>query len=178
MTDARYILHTADCMQQDMMRTSPDFTCDPNAGTIWDQDIRYMLMRPDVLMGIGSELGDQRAFLRALEASTFANARASFEAYLELDLLNGDFLSTITGFAGRLGWGEWRVAESVEGMDHLRVHGSPFASGIGHSDIPACAPISGILRALYLVVKGREARVKEVQCAAQGFHECRFTIDR
>ena len=171
-------MDTGDGMQIDLTPTSPDFIHNPKTGTILDQDIRYLMMRPDVLMGIGAALGDSSAFLRALETSTYNNARASLEAYRTLQLLDGDFLGTITRFAGRLGWGEWLVDQSEGSTDHLRVRGSPFAQGIGASDFPVCAPIKGILRALYLVALGSEVKVSEDKCIAQGHGECRFTIQR
>lgn len=155
------------------------FDFDPEGGCISDGAIRYVMIRPDVLMGVGTALGDTAAFVGALERSAFANARRSFEAYRERGLLDsGNFLSVASDFAGRLGWGVWSVPidASPDRPIEMDVRASPFAAGQGASDVPVCGTITGVLRALYAVALQREVAVIETHCAAQGHPRCRFTI--
>lgn len=151
------------------------FDFDLKAGTVHDGALRYLLMRPDVLMGTGRKLGHMAEFIQALDESAYANARESFEVYSQQGKLGPDnFLEQTAQFAARLGWGAWTVVDQEEVSPLVFVRGSPFAIGAGHSDIPVCGPIRGILRALHLVVFTREVEVRETHCVAQGAVECRF----
>ncbi len=151
---------------------------DLESGTITDGGIRYMLMRPDVLMGIGRVSGSTTQFVAALEESVFQNAQASFEEYRKLGLMDGDFLSATATAAARLGWGRWTARQSDgdgEGFI-VEVQDSPFAFGMGACDHAVCGPIVGILRAVHRVARGQGVAVVETACAAQGAPCCTFTI--
>lgn len=150
----------------------------PSEGQICEDGIRYVLMRPDVLMGIAHELGAQslQAFLNALERSAFRHVKASFSHYQTSNPLTGhDFITSVSQIAGRLGWGSWSSSQPREDMMVIEVRNSPFAFGFGKSDRPVCAPIVGILAAA-VVTAGRTAEVSEEACEAQGASCCRFEV--
>src|SRR3546814_5780675 len=118
------------------------------------------MMRPDVLMGVGTALGSFDQFVNALTESAFQNARASFEVYRRNGLLDSDGALQRAGeFAAWLGWGRWFVAYLENGNVEVIVRHSPFAYGIGCCDRPVCGPIAGVLRAVHLVALGAEATV-------------------
>ena len=151
----------------------------PGDGAIVDGAIRYMLIRPDVLMGVAHHLGQGREheFLAALEASAFANAQASFAAYKDRKQFGQeDFLASTCGVANTLGWGSWSLTEEADGVRAIRVSHSPFAAGFGPSPRAVCAPIKGVLRASALVGYGKDVQVDETECAAQGHKQCCFRI--
>jgi len=148
----------------------------PDAGVIVDGKIRYVLMRPDVLMGVARHLPHSDEFFAALEASAFAHAQASFSAYRVSDRFGGeDFLAATCEVAGTLGWGRWRVVDGP-GEKAIEVANSPFAEGHGPSARPVCAPIAGVLRAVALVGYDVEVTVKEQLCAAEGHARCCFRL--
>jgi uncharacterized protein len=150
-------------------------------GEILDGDIRYVLMRPDVLMGVAGRLSTHGGgdFFAALEASAFAHAQASFSAYRDSASFGAkDFLESSCDIGASLGWGLWTVEPEVSGTRIVHVTNSPFAYGHGPADRPVCSPITGVLRAITLVGYGEEMAVEETACAAQGAARCRFRMTR
>lgn len=152
------------------------FEFDEEAGAVYDGDLRYVLLRPDVLMGVAAKFG-MEAFVEAIEESAFLNARESFSTYRAQGRLDADhFLESTGTFAARLGWGAWSISQCDGPGIEVAVRNSPFAAGAGHSPVPVCGPISGVLRALHLIALGRDVGVEEMACAAQGASCCRFRI--
>lgn len=144
-----------------------------------EDGIRYVLMRPDVLMGVARELGagQIQAFLRALERSAFRHVQSSFDRYQEKQTLRGaEFIASTCEAARKLGWGEWSTAECDARSLTVEVKNSPFAAGFGASQCPVCGAIAGILRAAALHAYGAQSAVTELTCAAQGAPACRFQI--
>ncbi len=156
-----------------------DFSCDVNSGEITQGDVRYVMLRPDVFMGIGRYLSSMPAFVAAMEESAFQNARDSFDRYKALGMFNGqDALLQSCEIAARLGWGVWRPHEEQQGEIVLHVENSPFAAGAGISDTPVCGSIVGILRAIYMAVHDERVHVVETSCGAQGHDYCSFQVLR
>jgi predicted hydrocarbon binding protein len=153
---------------------------DDDAGQIRVGAIRYLMMRPDVLMGVAKFLpSDGAAFQRALEESAFEHARASFRQYRAEGASDlAALIDRAVAAAASLGWGRWTVTELPEDGFEVRVAFSPFAEGAGASDRPVCAPIRGVLRAIVSVGAGASVTVTEDACAAQGALECRFRVRR
>lgn len=148
------------------------------SGEVAEGGIRYVLMRPDVLMGVTRELpaDGARAFLSALERSAFRRAQASFLTYVDTERFAAeDLLAGTFRVAASLGWGIW-TQQQARGLRIVRVNNSPFAIGHGPSTEPVCAAITGVLRAVSLVAFGVEAQVVEAACTAQGAPECLFHI--
>ena len=153
---------------------------DLEAGEVRDGERRYLLMRPDVLMGALERL-DAEARVRVLEA--FADSAAEYGGKSVHDYL-AEPGATIEGLpeiirvaAAALGWGRWDF-ESVPGSVRLTVHNSPFAAGFGPCAHPVCAPISGVLRSVVESVLQGPVFVTESACAAQGASACRFVATR
>lgn len=147
---------------------------DESAGTIVDDDRRYLLMRPDVLMGMLRELpaGLHGTVLSALAASAHRNGGKSVTAYLESVGPERLQQSVIDG-AAAFGWGRWRITER-DGNTELEVENSPFAAGYGPSALPVCAPVNGIFHSLACALTGGDVHVTETRCAAQGGTHCHF----
>lgn len=150
-------------------------------GAILDGSTRYVLMRPDVLMGTVKHLPTEMAdsFFAAFEQSAFVNARASFQLYKDSGQFgSADFLEASADVANSLGWGRWSIERSENGVSKVQVENSPFAAGHGSAERVVCSPISGILRAIALVGYGQEMSVRETCCAAQGAEHCSFEITK
>jgi hypothetical protein len=145
-------------------------------GAIHDGPRRYLMMRPDVLMGM----------LARLDPATRARADAAFAASVAehgADSLRAYFretggdpsalLAATVGAAADLGWGVWRF-EPGRARLRLEVAGSPFAAGHGAALAPVCAPIVGMLDAVVRVAVGAEPEVRELRCVACGAPQCEF----
>ena len=154
---------------------------DLEEGEIRDADRRYLLMRPDVMMGALARLDapDRTRVLQAFADSAAANGGKSVRAYLAENHATADqLIEIIRNTAAALGWGRWKF-ESAPGSLRLTVRNSPFAAGFGPSNEPVCAPTSGMLRSVAEHVLHGPVAVTETTCAAQGIERtCRFVATR
>ena len=150
-------------------------TFDADTGALFDQSRRYMMIRPDALMGIFKRLQpDQRmAALQAFAESIAEQGGDSARAYVEMGGTGAKLLDVIAATAPELGWGIWQFTIQP---DHytLQVRNSPFAAGFGPSDHPVCAPVIGMFGAVTSIVAGKPMLAREVACAAMGADLCRF----
>jgi len=155
-------------------------TFDPDRGEYRDGDIRYMMIRPDALMGMIAELPDHwrgealAAFARSIRRFGGRSAR-SYQAASQAD--PDALLRTIQDTAPQLGWGRWSFARTPN-MLSLMVENSPFAAHAGHSAPHVCHPICGMLTAVGEMVLGGEVHVTETHCAVAGETHCKFTVEQ
>lgn len=148
---------------------------DVAAGEIRDGQRRYVLIRPDVLMGALHELdgATRQRVLEALAASTERNGGRSVHAYASIDRGTA-LLDTICDTAAGLGWGRWHMSLGADRLD-LTVHNSPFAHGHGKAARAVCAPIAGMLGSVAAMLFEGPVRVEETGCAAHvAGPVCRF----
>ncbi len=149
---------------------------DAERGEYRDGGIRYMMIRPDALMGMVAELPEAmrphalEAFARSICRFGGHSARTYREAGAD------DLLRTIEETAPQLGWGRWTLTRTEDGLA-LSVENSPFATGAGSTSNPVCAPIRGMLTAVGEMTLG-EVTVTETACAATGAACCCFTVCR
>lgn len=158
---------------------SPPIDHDAHAGLIRDGGIRYVLMRPDVLMNVGRFLPEacRDDYLAALEQSFATHAEASFRQYRDAGAVDLDaLLERSRVAAGALGWGRWTLLPSAASARELVVADSPFAAASGPRPVPVCAPITGVLRAIATTAGLAGVDVRETCCAAQGAADCRFAL--
>jgi len=157
---------------------------DVERGEQRDGNIRYMMLRPDVLMGTFTELpaAHRKAALDALFRSALANGGKSVRAYQDGGS-NDPFtlMETMKTTAAQLGWGVWEFSYSEDGerLD-LEVINSPFASGFGVSELPVCHAIKGLFQAMGPVVLGTNISVEESQCTSQNIslNRCIFSMNK
>jgi uncharacterized protein len=153
---------------------------DPTRGEYRDGEIRYMMIRPDALMGMIAELP---AATRPLALEAFARAIRRFggrsaRAYRDRGAADpAALLGVIEATAPELGWGVWRLVHTPDRLA-LTVENSPFAAGAGPGEAPVCAPIRGMLAAVGGFALDGEVEVTETECAAAGAPCCRFTVTR
>lgn len=150
---------------------------DPEAGTLRDGEIRYLMIRDDTLMGLFKHLPEpaRTAAFTALAESTFEFGSRSAAKYRASGAAGAALLDVIVETAPQLGWGVWSFTERATDRLTLEVRNSPFVSGHGPSAVPVCAPIAGMLRAVSGMVLDCPTAVAESACAAQGGVVCRFT---
>lgn len=164
---------------------------DAEQGTVHDGPRRYLLMRPDVLMGAIAALDAplRAAVLEALAQSTQQHGARSLQAYAEQ--APGDDVALIAATvqaAAELGWGRWVIRREGQQSLTLEVSDSPFVAGwraATQSDVdaasdgvlgdPICAPIRGMFSALAEIVLKAPVQAQECHCAADDEASvCRF----
>ena len=151
---------------------------DPDRGEYRDGDIRYMMIRPDALMGLIAELPPElrprvlEAFARSIHRFGGRSARAYQQAG-STDA--AALLRTIEQTAPQLGWGHWELGRAGNGLA-LTVRNSPFAAGAGRGPQAVCAPIRGMLTAVGEMVLETPVVVIETACAATGAAACGFSV--
>ena len=123
-------------------------------GSIDVGDVRYLIIRPDFpLMGLFGRLdeGHRQAVLEALGQSVAEHGRKSMLAEMRRRNLDGAGFYHHLASAGpsQLGWGHWHYARPAEDRIEVTVDNSPFAHGIGSAAHPVCAPIAGMLTAIW-----------------------------
>lgn len=145
-------------------------------GRVMDGPRRYLLLRPEALMGVFRRLDPpaRAAALDAFAASVLEMGADSARAYERMGGGSGEALAeTVAASAPDLGWGLWRF-HFAPGEVRLEVRDSPFAAGFGPAPCPVCHPIKGMVQAVSGMVLGRAARADELECAAMGAEACRF----
>ncbi|KRW95245.1 4-vinyl reductase [Paracoccus sp. MKU1] len=153
---------------------------DHETGQLSDGPIRYLIMRPDALMGMFDRLptSARAEALAALAGSVAEFGGRSVTAYLQARPGNFEaLLRVIEQISADLGWGLWRFQAGQDGNYGLTVRNSPFAAGIAQpASQPACAPIQGMLTAIAAQIFGNGGKVIETHCAAcHGGDTCHFT---
>ncbi len=154
---------------------------DGGNGQVLDESRRYMLMRPEALMGMFRRLDgeNRRNALEALAASVIEMGGDSARAYKahgggDVDAL----LSTVANTAPDLGWGVWSFANN-SGDIELTVRNSPFAAGYGSAAQPVCHAIAGMATAVArMVLDSDDVVARETECVACGAPACRFEARR
>ena len=151
-----------------------------DGGEIRDGEIRYLMIRPDGLMGMFARLTEdaREEALEAVCASITEHGAKSAGAYRAMGADDAPaLLDVIARTAPQLGWGEWNFMETGARRLALRVDNSPFAAGFGSGDSPVCAPIRGMLTALGGMIFDCPVRVVETDCAACGALSCLFVVE-
>ncbi|RMH47399.1 MAG: hypothetical protein D6686_12950 [Alphaproteobacteria bacterium] len=144
-------------------------------GAIMDGPRRYLMLRPDALMGLFRALPEpaRQAALEAFAASVHRQGADSARAYLAMGGTPAELPGIIARTAPDLGWGLWQ-AESGPDRVVFTVTASPFAAGFGPATGPVCHPIRGMTRAVAEIVLGRPCIARETACTATGAPSCRF----
>lgn len=160
-------------------------THDVAHGALRDGAIRYLMVRPDVLMGLFARLDPavRVAALQALGRSVTEFGGRSVAAYRDAGAADPEaMMDTMVTTSAALGWGRWRFTPQPDGAVEVQVENSPFAEGLAASgpvDAPCCAPIAGMLTAIAPLIVGEGATAHEVDCAAvEGGDTCRFVVMR
>ena len=159
--------------------SSPSFrerlVWEPATGEILDQTRRYFMLRPDGFMGMFKRLdGPTRiAALEPPEPPTPDARSHSARAYPPTPPPGADLARIVAATAPQLGWGTWEVTIEPDRL-FVAVRNSPFAEGYGPSDIPVCAPMRGMVRAVATLVFDKPAVARETACAAMGAPLCTF----
>lgn len=141
-------------------------------GRLTYRGIRYLLIRPETLMGLQRAARD----VEAVAQGGFEGGRRT-AAKLAETLHAREIVEAMSAMGGDLGWGRFSVARFGDDGFEVVVEGSAFAEAHGASEGPVCHFVRGVLRGIGTVVYGAAAAV-ERSCAAAGGSDCRFSVAR
>jgi uncharacterized protein len=156
---------------------------DAAQGSWSDGPRRYLVLRPDSLMGALRLLdaATRDIVFDALAQSLQRHGGDSLRVYAEQS--NGDsqaLIAATVDAACDLGWGQWQI-QRTDGVLDAVIHHSPFVAGwvaaageVGEHAPAVCAPIRGMLAALAQALGDPAPAVQELSCATQGHGPCRF----
>ncbi|MBF7011718.1 4-vinyl reductase [Novosphingobium resinovorum] len=145
-------------------------------GQVVDGAIRYMLIRPDALMGAIMRLspGAQAEMLAALHASVLDFGGRSAGTYNKT--ASRPLVEVVAQTAPDLGWGLWTIAHEADAI-RVTVEDSPFAAPLTGAAQPVCTAMTGMLSAVGTIMSGSPVTATETRCAAQhGGTTCHFAI--
>ena len=139
-------------MNDQVLKLHERLKFDLAAGQVVDGPRRYLIMRPDVLMGAfdGLEEPMRSQALQSLGRSVARFGSASVRAYPRE--------------VGPQGWGRWTFGEDEAGC-WLEVTNSPFAAGTRYYEGRSCHAIAGMFQAVVEALLDAPAEVVEVRCA-------------
>lgn len=154
---------------------------EPEQGRLTLQGVRYLLIRPGVLVDLQKSL---ETHLPYDAAGVLAGASQSEGMVLASRLKevfgysDTEVLRSLAFMLQEAGWGlvspemaNWESRELV-----FRVDASPFVEDYGPSVVPVCHFLLGLLSGAAIVLFETEIEGAEVQCAAKGDSVCRFVV--
>jgi hypothetical protein len=153
----------------------------PEKGGLFYKEVRYLLIRPEVLVTfqkeIEKELGGRAD--RILFKSGFQGGSLSSKRYREVfNFSHEEIVRFMIEMGPQIGWGRFELERFDPGNKDfsVKVHHSPFAEAYGPSRIPVCHFIRGVLTGMASVVFDKESEVNENLCLAKGDPFCRFEL--
>lgn len=153
---------------------------DAEAGTYSDSGMRYIFIKPEAFMGVALEMppAQRPAIFEAMIRTVVRNGGKSAAAYRAQGAADPEaLLAVIRETAGQLGWGIWSTTLDDDALT-VTVRNSPFAAGYGPADVPVCAPITGMVKAVSQMIFDAPTMAEETACAAMGAEVCTFVARR
>ena len=153
----------------------------PEKGGLFYKEVRYLLIRPEVLVTfqkeIEKELGERAD--RILFQSGFQGGSLSSKRYREVfNFSHEEIVRFMIEMGPQIGWGRFELERFDPGNKYLsvKVYHSPFAEAYGPSRTPVCHFIRGVLTGMVSVVFDKESELNEILCLAKGDPFCKFEL--
>jgi len=153
----------------------------PEKGGLFYKEVRYLLIRPEVLITfqkeVEKELGDKAGHILFL--SGFQGGSLSSKKYREVfHLSDEEILRFMIEMGPQIGWGRFDLERFDPKNKSLsvKVYHSPFAEAYGVSQKPVCHFIRGVLSGMVSVIFEKECEITEIQCVAKGNPFCKFEL--
>lgn len=149
---------------------------DLEEGQIADDNIRYVMMRADVVRTILQALtnpGSSAPHPAAAAVTRFGGQ--SLDKYQsESGGSQGALWQVVTHTAASLGWGVWTVTPAGDAFS-VEVRNSPFTS-VHQTTHATCFPIVGMLQAVLNLDPNATNTIAETDCVSMGADICRFKV--
>ena len=154
---------------------------DPVSGALTYRDVRYLLIRPETIVGFQKaiEKQSQATAIDALFEGGYQGGYLSAKKYKEIqDLSDKDTINFMMAMGAEIGWGNFKLDQYdfAKKMLQISVEDSPFAAAYGDSSEGVCHLTRGVLCGLATILFSRSCTADEVECVAKGDHHCVFSI--
>ena len=154
---------------------------DSVSGALYFKDVRYMLIRPETVIGFQKAIEENNRELAqdAFFQGGFRGGYLSAKNYRELHNFDAtQIIDFMMKMGAEIGWGQFSLHKFELNKKHLSiiVRHSPFAEAYGHTSRSVCHLIRGVLSGLASVIFNKECNGTEVKCLAKGDEYCRFEI--
>ena len=156
-------------------------------GALTYEDVRYMLIRPDTLIGlqrfVEAAIGPE-ACAEAMMASGYRGGSLSSRRYKELfNYSDHEIVAFMCQMGCEIGWGKFGLLELDPARKRLviEVADSPIAEAYARdllraSKHPVCHLLRGVLAGMAVGIFGDHVASEEVECVAMGDPVCRFVV--
>jgi predicted hydrocarbon binding protein len=154
---------------------------DPASGALCYKDVRYLLIRPETIVGFQKaiEKQSQTAAIDALFQGGYQGGYLSAKKYKEIqNLSDKETIDFMMAMGAEIGWGNFRLDQYNCDKKKLQisVENSPFAAVYSDSTEGVCHLTRGVLCGLATILFSKSCTASEVECAAKGDHHCVFLI--
>ena len=154
---------------------------DPAAGKLTYRDIRYVIIRPETIVGFQRtiEQHSRKGARDALFQGGYQGGYLSAKKFKEIkNLSDTETIGFMMTMGAEIGWGHFELIEyDFEKLKlNVRVENSAFAEAYGDATEGVCHLINGVLSGLATVLFGRNCEGSETQCLAKGDRHCIFNI--
>lgn len=154
---------------------------DPESGELNYKDVRYLLIRPETMVGFQKAIEKQepKAGIDALFQGGYQGGYLSAKKYKEIqNLSDEETIKFMMAMGAQIGWGYFKLDQYDFDSKTLQisVENSPFAAAYGESSEGICHLTRGVLCGLADVLFSKTCTASEVKCAAKGDHHCVFVI--
>ena len=154
---------------------------DPDTGALKYEDVRYLLIRPETLVGFQKIIEEHSREIaqKALFQGGHRGGYLSAQKYKEVKNLSDEqtirFMMTM---GTEIGWGHFKLVEyDFENRKlQIRVKNSTFAQAYGRSAEGVCHLIRGVLSGLASFLFSQDCLATETECLAKGDRHCAFYI--
>lgn len=162
-------------------RILKDLRFDGEKGGLFFQGVRYLLIRPEVLITFQKEIEKEfpEKAEKILFKSGFQGGMLSSKKFKEVfQLSDEETIRFMMEMGGQIGWGRFKLIR-FDPLLHqlsLKVYFSPFAETYGKSEKSVCHFIRGVMAGLAFTIFHKEVHAEEIECLAKGDSFCRFEI--
>ena len=154
---------------------------DPAAGALKYKDVRYLLIRPETIVGFQKNIEkyNRKEAQEALFQGGYQGGYLSANKYKQMqNLSDRETISFMMAMGAEIGWGKFQLIEYdfEDRKLQIRVKNSAFAEAYGDSKAAVCHLINGVLSGLATVLFRRNCIGSETECLAKGDTDCVFHI--
>jgi predicted hydrocarbon binding protein len=159
-----------------------ELTYDLGSGALRYKDVRYMLIRPETVIGFQKtiEEGDSELARDAFFQGGFRGGYLSAKNYKALHFFDDiQIIDFMMKMGTEIGWGHFKLQDFDPQKKYLNiiVRKSPFAEAYGESSFAVCHLVRGVLSGLASYLFNQNCVGSEVKCLAKGDEHCVFEIN-
>jgi predicted hydrocarbon binding protein len=154
---------------------------DQSAGALKYREVRYLLIRPETIIGFQKAIEDRNTELAqdVFFQGGFQGGQLSAQKYREVHNLDDtQIIDFMMKMGAEIGWGQFKLQnfDIQKKQMVVIVNQSPFAQAYGQSPTGVCHLIRGVLSGLASVIFNTQCIGTEIQCLAKGDEHCFFEI--